>query len=47
MRHRLCKLLSACLASLVLFSFVGCGDGKSPPRKADEPAKDPQKPGAR
>jgi predicted small lipoprotein YifL len=36
MSNRLFKLLSACLASLVLFSFVvGCGD-KGPKRVVDD-----------
>jgi hypothetical protein len=26
MRGRLCKLITACLTSLVLFSFLGCGE---------------------
>jgi hypothetical protein len=26
MRSRFCKLITACLTSLVLFSFLGCGE---------------------
>jgi hypothetical protein len=48
MRILLCKLLTACFASLVLFAFVGCGEEKSPPRYVDdkESAK-PKDPNAR
>jgi len=41
MRNWFGKLLSAAVASAVLVTFIGCGDGKSPPRKADETEQTP------
>jgi predicted small lipoprotein YifL len=49
MRNRIAKLLSACLAALVLVSFAGCGEDKGPVRQIDpkDVKTDPGKDGAR
>ena len=36
MRNRMIRLLTACLSSLVIFTLLGCGDGKSKPRIVDD-----------
>jgi hypothetical protein len=43
MRSRICKLVSACLTSLVLFSFLGCGEKPKPRVVEDNTAQDPAK----
>ncbi|MEX2138709.1 MAG: hypothetical protein WD894_05570 [Pirellulales bacterium] len=49
MRDFFGKLLSVCLATLVLVAFVGCGEEKSPPRYVDDKdvKNNEPKPGAR
>lgn len=49
MRNRFGRLLSACLTTFVLFSFLGCGEDKGPVRTIDDKdiKKDEGKPGAR
>jgi hypothetical protein len=41
---RITKWLSACLASLVLVSFVGCGEDKGPTRTVDDTKEQEKKP---
>jgi hypothetical protein len=43
MRSRLCKLITACLTSLVLFSFLGCGEKPKPRVVEDNTQPDPTK----
>jgi hypothetical protein len=43
MRGRLCKLFSACLTSLVLFSFLGCGEKPKERVVDDNTQQDPTK----
>lgn len=47
MRNRLYKLISACLTSLVLFSFLGCGEKPKERIVPDNTAQDPAKEGRR
>ena len=37
------KLLAACLTSLLLFSFLGCGGDKGPTHVVDDTQTPPQK----
>jgi hypothetical protein len=43
MRNRLYKLISACLTSLVLFSFLGCGEKPKQRIVEDNTQQDPAK----
>ena len=43
MRSRLCKLITACLTSLVLFSFLGCGEKPKERIVEDNTQQDPAK----
>ena len=44
MLTRIAKLFSACLASLVLVSLVGCGGDKGPTRQVDDTKEQQKKP---
>jgi len=43
MRGRFCKLILTCLTSVVLFSFLGCGEKPKPRVVDDNTQQDPAK----